>query len=135
MSRTALQVIGAGPYGLAVAAYARRLGVECRIVGESMEFWSGGAMRQMHLAGFLIAGPIAHSHALWRHPRTEFDFLRPEGYSSIAGTLELGKFDMVFFADRLAVSSTRSTSHLARCRFRGCRACSPRAGLSARARV
>lgn len=39
MSTTTLLVIGAGPYGLAVAAYARRRGVECRIVGESMEFW------------------------------------------------------------------------------------------------
>ena len=67
-------------------------------------------MRQMHLAGFLIAGPVAHSHALWRHPRTRFDFLRPEGYSSIAGTLERGKFDMVFFADRLAVSRTYGQS-------------------------
>jgi len=64
----------------------------------------------MHLAGFLIAGPVAHSHALWRHPRTRFDFLRPEGYSSIAGTLERGKFDMVFFADRLAISSTYGQS-------------------------
>jgi hypothetical protein len=25
-------------------------------------------MRQMHLSAFLIAGHVAHSHALWRHP-------------------------------------------------------------------
>ena len=26
--------------------------------------------RQIHLAGFLIAGPVVHSHAVWRHPLT-----------------------------------------------------------------
>jgi FMN-dependent oxidoreductase (nitrilotriacetate monooxygenase family) len=67
-------------------------------------------MRQMHLAGFLIAGPVAHSHAVWRHPKTNMDFLRPEGYQAIARILEQGKFDLVFFADRLAVSSTYGDS-------------------------
>ncbi len=62
-------------------------------------------MKQMHLAGFLIAGPVAHSHALWRHPRTTVDFLRPEGYQAIASVLERGKFDLLFFADRLAMST------------------------------
>jgi FMN-dependent oxidoreductase (nitrilotriacetate monooxygenase family) len=64
----------------------------------------------MHLAGFLIAGPVAHSHALWRHPRTDMDFLRPEGYQAIAAILERGKFDLVFFADRLAMSDTYGRS-------------------------
>ena len=68
------------------------------------------SLKQMHLAGFLIAGPIAHSHALWRHPLTDMDFLRPEGYQSIAAVLERGKFDMVFFADRLAMSDTYGQS-------------------------
>ena len=63
-------------------------------------------MRQMHLAGFLIAGPVAHSHALWRHPWTTVDFLGPAGYKEVAGILERGAFDLAFFADRLAVSST-----------------------------
>jgi FMN-dependent oxidoreductase (nitrilotriacetate monooxygenase family) len=66
--------------------------------------------RQMHLAGFLIAGPVAHSHALWRHPETAMDFLRPEGYQEIAGILERGKFDLLFFADRLAMSTTYGNS-------------------------
>jgi FMN-dependent oxidoreductase (nitrilotriacetate monooxygenase family) len=34
------------------------------------------------------------------------DFLRPEGYQAIAACLERGKFDLVFFADRLAMSNT-----------------------------
>jgi len=63
-------------------------------------------MRQLHLAAFMIAGPVAHSHALWRHPQSRFDFLRPEAYQQIAQVLEQGKFDLLFFADRLAVSES-----------------------------
>lgn len=61
-------------------------------------------MAQMHLAAFLIAGPVAHSHALWRHPQTQLGFLQPDYYRQIAQILEQGKFDLVFCADRLAVS-------------------------------
>ncbi len=61
-------------------------------------------MKQMHLAAFLIAGNAAHSHALWRHPESDPSFLQPELYQRIGQILERGKFDLVFFADRLAVS-------------------------------
>ncbi|WP_088888854.1 LLM class flavin-dependent oxidoreductase [Leptolyngbya ohadii] len=61
-------------------------------------------MGQIHLAAFLIAGAVAHSHALWRHPETDPDFLSPRYYQRIAEILEQGKFDLVFFADRLAIS-------------------------------
>jgi len=60
----------------------------------------------MHLAAFLIAGPVAHSHAVWRHPATRGDFLRPELYCEIARLLERARFDLVFFADRLAMADT-----------------------------
>ena len=64
------------------------------------------AIRQIHLAGFLIAGNGAHSHALWRHPLTEpGGFLTARYYQEVAGSLERGLFDLVFFADRLAISS------------------------------
>ncbi|MCW5623581.1 MAG: LLM class flavin-dependent oxidoreductase [Burkholderiales bacterium] len=62
--------------------------------------------RQIHLAAFLIAGPCAHSHALWRHPLGEPGFLDPDYYRRIAQSLERGRFDLAFFADRLAMSST-----------------------------
>jgi len=59
----------------------------------------------MHLAAFLIAGNGAHSHALWRHPRTRLGgFLDPDYYVECVRTLERGKFDLAFFADRLAMS-------------------------------
>jgi FMN-dependent oxidoreductase (nitrilotriacetate monooxygenase family) len=57
----------------------------------------------MHLAGFLLASQVVHSHALWRHPRTDLGFLQTEFYQNIARVLERGKFDLVFFADSLSV--------------------------------
>ena len=59
--------------------------------------------RHMHLAGFLIAGPVAHSHALWRHPTHAVPFLSVGYYVEIARLLERGRFDLLFFADRLAI--------------------------------
>ena len=61
-------------------------------------------MRQMHLCGFLIAGPVSHSHALWRNPAHDTPFLALDFYLQIARTLERGKFDFVFFADRLGIA-------------------------------
>jgi len=58
----------------------------------------------MHLAGFLIAGPVAHSHALWRNPAHPVPFLSTEYYVEIARILERGRFDLIFFADRLAIA-------------------------------
>lgn len=61
--------------------------------------------RRLHLAGFLIAGNCAHSHAIWRHPESGPGFLTAGYYQEIARSLERGLFDLVFFADRLAVST------------------------------
>jgi FMN-dependent oxidoreductase (nitrilotriacetate monooxygenase family) len=58
----------------------------------------------MMLAGFLIAGPVAHSHALWRNPAHDVPFLSLQYYVDIARILECGKFDLIFFADRLAIA-------------------------------
>ncbi|KAF1045495.1 MAG: Nitrilotriacetate monooxygenase component A [Herbaspirillum frisingense] len=66
----------------------------------------------MHLAAFLIAGNAAHSQALWRHPASRpGGFLALDYYRHIARTLERGKFDLLFFADRLAVSTRYGDSH------------------------
>jgi FMN-dependent oxidoreductase (nitrilotriacetate monooxygenase family) len=59
--------------------------------------------KQLHLAGFLIASQLTHSHAQWRHPRNDLNFLQPEFYQNLGRVLERGKFDYVFFADVLAV--------------------------------
>jgi len=39
MTDTNVAIIGAGPYGLAVAAHLRRAGVDVRIFGQPMSFW------------------------------------------------------------------------------------------------
>jgi FMN-dependent oxidoreductase (nitrilotriacetate monooxygenase family) len=62
------------------------------------------AREEMHLAGFLIAGPVVHSHSLWRNPKHDVPFLSARYYTDIAQTLERGKFDLVFFADRLGIA-------------------------------
>jgi len=65
----------------------------------------------MHLCGFLIAGPVVHSHAIWRNPEHPTDFLSLAHYVEIAKLLERGKFDFLFFADRLAIADRYGASH------------------------
>lgn len=47
--RTDLLIIGAGPFGLAMAAYARHLGLDYLIVGQPMGFWKTNMPEGMHL--------------------------------------------------------------------------------------
>lgn len=68
-------------------------------------------MKQMHLCGFLIAGPVVHSHAIWRNPAHETPFLDLSHYLGLARTLERGLFDFLFFADRLAIADRFGDSH------------------------
>ncbi len=68
--------------------------------------------KSMHLCGFLIAGPVVHSHAIWRNPNHTTDFLGLEHYVHIAKILERGKFDFLFFADRLAIADRYGDSHV-----------------------
>ncbi|SDS49441.1 LLM class flavin-dependent oxidoreductase [Bradyrhizobium canariense] len=65
----------------------------------------------MHLCGFLIAGPVVHSHAIWRNPKHPTDFLGLAHYVEIAQLLERGRFDFLFFADRLAIADRYGASH------------------------
>ncbi len=65
----------------------------------------------MHLCGFLIAGPVVHSHAIWRNPKHPTDFLGLAHYVKIAQLLEQGRFDFLFFADRLAIADRFGASH------------------------
>lgn len=67
--------------------------------------------KQIHLCGFLIGGPVVHSHAIWRNPKHETRFLSLDHYVHIARVLERGKFDFVFFADRLAIADRYGNSH------------------------
>jgi thioredoxin reductase len=63
MVDASLVVVGAGPYGLAVAAYARRVGIETVVFGEPMAFWRAHMPRGM----FLRSGPDWHLDATGVH--------------------------------------------------------------------
>ncbi|MBP1178065.1 LLM class flavin-dependent oxidoreductase [Methylobacterium sp. PvR107] len=67
--------------------------------------------KTMHLCGFMNAGPVVHSHAIWRNPRHETSFLSLQHYVEIAQILERGRFDLMFFADRLAIADRYGDSH------------------------
>ena len=61
-------------------------------------------MGQMHLFGYLMAGPTWHLYGSWRHPESDgLAALDPSRYETIARTLEAGKFDGVFFVDFLTI--------------------------------
>ena len=56
---------------------------------------------QMHLAAFVTAGPGRPGG--WRHPNSVSDWRSAGYYQRIGRTLERARFDLIFFADILAV--------------------------------
>ena len=75
---TSLLIIGAGPFGLAIGSYARRLGVEALVVGHPMSFWTS----HMPAGMFLRSGADWHLDAAgeWTIDRflAERNLSRPE---------------------------------------------------------
>jgi FAD-dependent urate hydroxylase len=55
--RVAVAIVGAGPYGLSIAAHLRARGVDCRVFGPPMAFWRG-MPRTLHLKSFAFATSI-----------------------------------------------------------------------------
>ena len=68
-----LLVIGAGPYGLATAAHARRQGIETLVLGEPMSFWRENMPEKM----MLRSGPDWHLDVAQKH--TMMAFLEERG--------------------------------------------------------
>jgi FMN-dependent oxidoreductase (nitrilotriacetate monooxygenase family) len=59
----------------------------------------------MVLVAFMQASNCSNYPASWRHPSTAPGFLTADYYQDIARTLEVGKFHLAFFDDRLAMPS------------------------------
>jgi hypothetical protein len=59
MSVRSVAIIGAGPYGLAAAAYLQRAGVPIQVFGEPFEFWRGQMPKGMILRSSRRASHIA----------------------------------------------------------------------------
>ena len=69
------------------------------------------AHSQMALVGFMQAQNCSNYAASWRHPQARHDFLSAEYYKDIAQTLERGKFQLLFFDDRLALPDIYGHDH------------------------
>src|SRR6185437_2739126 len=65
----------------------------------------------MLLIGFLQAQNCSNLPASWRHPESRTDFLSADFYREIARVLELGKFHLAFFDDRLAMPDRFGNDH------------------------
>jgi FMN-dependent oxidoreductase (nitrilotriacetate monooxygenase family) len=69
--------------------------------------------KHMALVGFMQAQNCSNYPASWRHPEARQDFLSADYYQHIARTLERGKFQLLFFDDRLAMPDIYGADHAA----------------------
>jgi hypothetical protein len=87
MQGSNVTIVGAGPYGLAAAAYLRAVGVETRIFGEPMEFWK----EQMPVGMCLRLSWDASHIADPRQKLTFDDFCRHNG-NHVSKPIPLDRF-------------------------------------------
>ncbi|MGO1306137.1 MAG: NtaA/DmoA family FMN-dependent monooxygenase [Microbacterium gubbeenense] len=66
--------------------------------------------RQMHLVG-MVNPPTSQYAENWRNPLGRADWLSARFYTDLGRTLERGLFDMIFFADALAVPEAADGSY------------------------
>jgi FMN-dependent oxidoreductase (nitrilotriacetate monooxygenase family) len=66
--------------------------------------------RQMTLVGFMQAGNVTVYSGSWRYPSADLGFLSMDYYTRIAKVLEEGRFDCMFFDDRLAMPGVYGAS-------------------------
>ncbi|MEM9532908.1 MAG: LLM class flavin-dependent oxidoreductase [Pseudomonadota bacterium] len=67
---------------------------------------------EMTLVGFVQAQNCSNYAASWRHPEADHQFLTAGYYQRIARALEKGKFQLLFFDDRLALPDIYQGSHV-----------------------
>ena len=69
--------------------------------------------KHMALIGFVQAQNCSNYPGSWRHPLARQDFLTADYYQHIGKTLERGKFQLLFFDDRLALPDIYGADHSA----------------------
>src|SRR6266702_3089611 len=88
MVLTDVAIVGAGPYGLSVAAHLRSVrGLETSVFGEPMSFWE----RQMP-AGMLLRSPWAGSHLSDQERSLTLDAYRAKNGSHFDAPIPLNRF-------------------------------------------
>jgi FMN-dependent oxidoreductase (nitrilotriacetate monooxygenase family) len=78
------------------------------------------SQRQMHLVGYLMAGPSWHNNGSWRHP--DSDAVRatdPARYEHLARVMEAACFDALFFVDFAGIYDVHGGSFDATVRWAG----------------
>ena len=68
-------------------------------------------MRQMVMVGFLQAQNCTNIASSWRHPQSRTDSWSPDFYRHIGRVLEVGKFHLGFFDDRLSMPDMYGRNH------------------------
>ncbi len=71
--KTDLLIIGAGPYGLAMAIYAQQHGIKYQVVGEPMGFWQSHMPLGMRLRTHFDWGSEETLSAYLQHKRQNLD--------------------------------------------------------------
>ncbi len=78
------------------------------------------AKKQMHLVGYLMAGPSFHNNGSWRHP--DSDAVRPTDparYEHLAQVMEAACFDALFFVDFACIYDAHASRFDAMARWAG----------------
>ena len=88
-------VIGAGPYGLAVAAHLRERGIGVRAFGETMSSWS----TRMPIGMFLKSTPSASNIASSRRGNTLLDYCKSAGIEPYVGHRPIAVDDFIGYGE------------------------------------
>lgn len=90
MKHTDVAIVGAGPYGLSIAAHLRAAGVDFRIFGNPMEFWLKHMPAGMHLKSEGFASSLYDPQGLF--PLAAYCKERGLPYSDIGSPVPLEVF-------------------------------------------
>jgi hypothetical protein len=91
---TDVVIIGAGPYGLSLAAHLQRRGVKYRIFGESMRFWrdmpEGVNLKSLAFATNIYVPRGGHSFPHWcvQHGLEDFEPCTMQSFAAYGGEMQ-----------------------------------------------